>query len=123
MTEGRFSAQNASLYAEPNNCQSLMEKIIEVLDNPEMGEKMGNELKIGIIGFDTSHVTAFTKLLNDENEKYHVEGGKVICGFPSFSPDIETRLFPCSNGNMKYLNCLQHIRLLNRNDKICYLLL
>ncbi len=51
---------------------------------------MGNEMKIGIIGFDTSHVSAFTKLLNDENEKYHVEGGKVICGFPSFSPDIET---------------------------------
>jgi len=50
---------------------------------------MENELKIGIIGFDTSHVTAFTKLLNDENNPYHVEGGKVICGFPSFSPDIE----------------------------------
>lgn len=47
------------------------------------------EIKIGIIGFDTSHVSAFAKLLNDENDPNHVEGGKIICGFPSFSPDIE----------------------------------
>ncbi len=41
MTEGRFSAQESSLYAEPNNPESLMEKLLEVIDNPEMGEKMG----------------------------------------------------------------------------------
>ena len=46
-------------------------------------------IKIGIIGFDTSHVTSFTKLLNDKNEKYHVEGGKIIAGYPSFSSDLE----------------------------------
>lgn len=42
MTEGRFSAQDASLYAEPNNPHSLMEKIIQVLENPEMGRRMGD---------------------------------------------------------------------------------
>lgn len=41
MTEGRFSAGSASLYAEANNPESLMEKIIEVLDNPEMAKQMG----------------------------------------------------------------------------------
>jgi len=47
------------------------------------------ELRIGIIGFDTSHVPAFTKLLNDENDPFHVPGGKVVAGYPSFSPDLE----------------------------------
>ncbi|MCM8818749.1 MAG: Gfo/Idh/MocA family oxidoreductase [Candidatus Omnitrophica bacterium] len=47
-----------------------------------------SEIKIGIIGFDTSHVVAFTKLLNDANEPYHVKGGKIIAGYPSFSPDL-----------------------------------
>ncbi len=42
MTEGRFSAQSASLYATPNNYQSLIKNIIKVLDNPELGKKMGN---------------------------------------------------------------------------------
>lgn len=46
------------------------------------------ELKIGIIGFDTSHVIAFTKLLNDENDPFYVKGGKVVAGYPSFSPDF-----------------------------------
>ncbi|MCM8806794.1 MAG: Gfo/Idh/MocA family oxidoreductase [Candidatus Omnitrophica bacterium] len=47
-----------------------------------------NEFKIGIIGFDTSHVVAFTKLLNDENDPFHIKGGKIVAGYPSFSPDL-----------------------------------
>jgi hypothetical protein len=45
-------------------------------------------LKIGIIGFDTSHVLAFTKLLNNADDPHHVPGAKVVAGFPSFSPDL-----------------------------------
>jgi len=33
-----------------------------------------NEIRLGIIGTDTSHVTAFTKLLNDKNDPAHVPG-------------------------------------------------
>ncbi|MCM8767893.1 MAG: Gfo/Idh/MocA family oxidoreductase [Candidatus Omnitrophica bacterium] len=46
------------------------------------------DIKIGIIGFDTSHVVAFTKLLNDKNDPFHVEGGRIVAGYPSFSPDL-----------------------------------
>lgn len=46
-------------------------------------------IKIGIIGLDTSHVVAFTKLLNDPNEKYHVEGGKVVVAFSGGSSGLE----------------------------------
>lgn len=51
---------------------------------------MSDELKIGIIGCDTSHVPAFTKLLNNSEEEFHVKGGKVVACFPSFSPDLES---------------------------------
>jgi len=50
---------------------------------------MKDVLKIGIIGFDTSHVPAFIKILNDPTDKHHVPGGKVVAGFPSSSPDLE----------------------------------
>lgn len=50
---------------------------------------MSNALKIGIIGLDTSHVTAFTQLLNDAAHQYHVAGGKVVVAFPGGSPDFE----------------------------------
>ena len=42
--------------------------------------------KIGIIGLDTSHVSAFTKLLNDPKR----EGMKIVAAFPGGSPDIES---------------------------------
>ena len=47
-----------------------------------------NILKIGVIGFDTSHVPAFAKLLNDKTDSDYVAGAKVVAGFPSFSPDL-----------------------------------
>ncbi|MBA4494687.1 Gfo/Idh/MocA family protein [Paenactinomyces guangxiensis] len=50
---------------------------------------MAGELKIGIIGLDTSHVTAFTKLLNDPDHPYHVPGGKVVAAYPGGSPDVK----------------------------------
>jgi predicted dehydrogenase len=48
------------------------------------------ELRIGIIGLDTSHVVAFTQLLNDPKQKDHVAGGKVVAAFKGGSPDIES---------------------------------
>lgn len=40
LTEGRFSAQEASLYAEPNNAIDMADKIIQLLDNPAKRKKM-----------------------------------------------------------------------------------
>ena len=41
--------------------------------------------RIGIIGLDTSHVTAFTKFINDPAKN---NGCKVVAGYPGGSPDI-----------------------------------
>ncbi|MEW6302274.1 MAG: Gfo/Idh/MocA family oxidoreductase [Verrucomicrobiota bacterium] len=48
------------------------------------------ELRLGMIGLDTSHVPAFTKMLNDPKAKGHVPGGKVVAAFKGGSPDIES---------------------------------
>lgn len=40
LTEGRYSAQEASLYAEPNNHKDMAEKILLLLDNKEKREYM-----------------------------------------------------------------------------------
>ena len=47
-------------------------------------------IRIGIIGLDTSHAVAFTKLLNDPAAKRPLSGCRVICAFPKGSPDIES---------------------------------
>ncbi len=48
------------------------------------------ELRIGLVGLDTSHVIAFTELLNDETNAHHIPGGKVVAAFKGGSPDVES---------------------------------
>jgi predicted dehydrogenase len=50
---------------------------------------MPGELKIGLVGLDTSHSAAFTKCLNDAKNPEHVPGGKVVAAFPAGSKDFE----------------------------------
>src|SRR6478736_5543239 len=49
-----------------------------------------DDLRVGIIGLDTSHVVAFTKLLNDPKDPNHVGGAKVIAAYKGGSADIES---------------------------------
>jgi predicted dehydrogenase len=46
------------------------------------------DLRIGMIGLDTSHVSIFTKLLHDASQPYHVAGGRVVAAYPGGSPDF-----------------------------------
>ena len=48
-----------------------------------------NEIRIGIIGLATSHVTAFTRILNDSSAKDHIPGAKVVAAVKDSSPDIK----------------------------------
>lgn len=41
LTEGRFSAQDASLYAAHNDHEDMARKIVELLDDPERRRRMG----------------------------------------------------------------------------------
>lgn len=45
-----------------------------------------------MIGLDTSHVTAFTRILNDPAQKDHVPGARVVAAFKGGSPDIESSI-------------------------------
>jgi hypothetical protein len=53
-----------------------------------VGTTFSADLRIGIIGCDTSHAVAFTELLNDPLAPGHVAGGKVVAAFKGGSPDI-----------------------------------
>jgi predicted dehydrogenase len=46
------------------------------------------EMRLGMIGLDTSHATAFTRLINDTSARDHVPGGRVVVAFKGGSPDI-----------------------------------
>ncbi len=48
----------------------------------------GSELAVGLIGLDTSHATAFTRLLNHTEDADHVAGARVVAGYPGGSADF-----------------------------------
>jgi cytochrome c-type biogenesis protein CcmE len=47
------------------------------------------DIRLGIIGTDTSHVTAFTEILNDPQSPDYVPGARVVAAFRGGSPDLE----------------------------------
>ncbi len=50
---------------------------------------MNSPIRIGIIGLDTSHVAAFSELLNTSSHAFHVKGGLVTAAYPGGSADFE----------------------------------
>lgn len=48
------------------------------------------DLRLGVIGTDTSHVMEFTKILNDASNPDHVPGARVVAAFKGGSPDISS---------------------------------
>lgn len=47
------------------------------------------QIRVGIIGLDTSHVIAFTGVLNKENNPGDLAGVRVVAAYPGGSPDVE----------------------------------
>ena len=48
------------------------------------------ELRLGIVGTDTSHVVAFTKILNDQTSPDHVPGARIVAAYKGGSKDVQS---------------------------------
>jgi predicted dehydrogenase len=46
------------------------------------------QIRVGMIGLDTSHVVAFSRILNDPSNPNHVPGAKVVAAYRGGSPDL-----------------------------------
>lgn len=67
-----------------------------IIPGPVFANEPPSELRIGMIGLDTSHVVAFSKILNDPNSEGPLKGARVVAAFPAGSPD-----FPASRDRIK----------------------
>jgi hypothetical protein len=79
---------------------------------------LGADLRLGIIGCDTSHAVAFTETLNDPGAKGHVAGGKVVAAFKGGSADI-----PASSSHVEgYSKTLREkygVKIYDRIEELC----
>ncbi|MBL7187334.1 MAG: Gfo/Idh/MocA family oxidoreductase [Phycisphaerae bacterium] len=63
----------------------LVALLVVIAIVPFEAQAAGKVFRLGMIGLDTSHVTAFTKLINNSQEEH---GCKVVVGYSGGSPDI-----------------------------------
>lgn len=56
---------------------------------PAVAAVQKSDIRVGIIGTDSSHATAFTQLLNDTSDPNYVPGARVVAAFKGGSPDVE----------------------------------
>ena len=47
------------------------------------------DIRLGIIGTDTSHAVVFTRALNDASAANHIPGARVVAAFKGGSPDVK----------------------------------
>lgn len=76
------------------------------------------DLRVGMIGLDTSHVTAFTSLLNDPQHKEHVPGARVVAAVKGGSPDIESSISRVE-GYTKTLAEKHGVKIVPTIDELC----
>ena len=51
-------------------------------------EAASPEIRVGIIGTDTSHVIEFSRIFNDASDPEHVPGVRVVAAYKGGSPDV-----------------------------------
>jgi Oxidoreductase family, NAD-binding Rossmann fold len=76
------------------------------------------DLRLAIIGTDTSHVVEFTKLLNDASTPDHVPGARVVAAFKGGSPDMPTSRDRVE-GFSAELKDKWHVRLVSQIRDLC----
>jgi hypothetical protein len=76
------------------------------------------DLRIGLIGLDTSHATAFTEILNNPQAKDHVPGAKVVAAFKGGSPDIESSITRVE-GYTATLRDKHGVRIVDSIEELC----
>jgi predicted dehydrogenase len=66
----------------------LLPTTLLMLARPAGGAEEKKALRVGIIGLDTSHVVAFTSLLNGPKAEGELAGVRVVAAYPGGSPDV-----------------------------------
>jgi len=48
----------------------------------------GNLVRVGLVGLDTSHASAFASILHNPDDPFHIPGARVVAAYPGGSPDM-----------------------------------
>lgn len=89
---GNLAALAKSLIGKPasGNAEEAKPDDQKATTPEAAAEPESKTVRIGMIGLDTSHCLAFTKLLNDPKATADIAGFRIVAVYPKGSPDIES---------------------------------
>ncbi len=64
-------------------------KCSRISTRPQTPGMKTDAIRLGLIGLDTSHATAFAKILHDPHDPFHIPGARIDAAYPGGSPDME----------------------------------
>ena len=76
------------------------------------------DLRVGMIGLDTSHTVAFAKILNDPKSPAHIPGAVITGAFRSGSPDIPVHSMNRVEGYAKELSSTYGVKLYDSIEEL-----
>lgn len=79
---------------------------------------MTDEIRVGMIGLDTSHAPAFAKMLNDSSNPNYIPGARVTVACPTFSPDVHSS-HSRVDGYTNQLRDELQVRILDTVEQVC----
>jgi len=53
-----------------------------------VSSSQAQELRLGIVGTDSTHAVEFTRILNDSNHPKHIQGARVVVAYRGGNPDL-----------------------------------
>ena len=76
------------------------------------------DIRIGMVGLDTSHCIEFTKRFNESTNKNNIPGGKVVVAYKGGSPDINESASRV-DGYTKTLQEKYGVKLVDTIEEVC----
>ena len=71
---------------------SLRSVFVGLLLSTSFAAAIAGEIRVGMVGLDTSHCLVFSRMLNDPKNKEHVPGARVVAAVRAPSPDVESSI-------------------------------
>jgi Oxidoreductase family, NAD-binding Rossmann fold len=97
---------------------SCLAAVAVVVPRAQAAALQEDNLRLGIIGTDTSHVIVFTAVLNDPGAPGHISGATVVAAFKGGSQDIAISRDRVE-GFAKELREKWHVRFVDRITEMC----
>src|SRR4051812_6256519 len=85
----RLDASRARIFSRARLSTAMFIALVVGVTLAAQTPARADDLRVGIVGIDSSHSAKFAQAFNDPAAPERVLGARIVCGFKGGSPDME----------------------------------